>query len=156
MAIAELNRIERKTLMRAPRSRVWRALTTVPEFCQWFSAKTSVTDFVPGVCANLVSTYSGEKSCDGQSFIMDIVEMTPEHRFSWRWHPGSAKPDENLSAEPTTLVEFTLEDDEEGGTLVTVVETGFEKLFENRKPRVIRENTEGWEIQMAAFARYLQ
>ena len=53
-------------------------------------------------------------------------------------------------------MEFTLEDDEEGGTLVTVVETGFEKLFENRKPRVIRENTEGWEIQMAAFARYLQ
>ena len=151
-----MNRIERRTLIRAPRSRVWRALTEVPEFCEWFSAKSDAAGFQPGVCTHLVSTYSAEKSCDGQPFIMDVVEMTPERRFTWRWHPGSLKPGDDLSAEPTTLVEFTLEDDEDGGTLVTVVETGFEKLFEHRHARVLRENTEGWEIQMAALARYLQ
>ena len=155
MAVSELNRIERTTLIRAPRSRVWHALTNVREFCQWFSAETSAAAFAPGVCTHLVSTYSSSKSCDGQKFIMDVVDMVPEQRFTWRWHPGSVKPGEDLSAEPTTLVEFTLEDAPEGGTLVTVVETGFEKLFADRQSRVLQQNTEGWEIQMAALERYL-
>ena len=148
------NQIERKTLIRAPRSRVWRALTSVPEFCKWFSAETSATAFQPGVRTDLVSTHTGGE-CNGQPFFMEVMEMVPEKRFSWRWHPGSLKPGEDLSSEPMTLVEFLLED-AEGGTLVTVVETGFDRLFADRQSRVYRENAEGWDIQVAALERYLQ
>jgi len=151
---SQLNKIERKTLIRAPRSRVWRALTTVPEFCKWFSAQTRAAAFQPGVRVDLVSTY-GSGECDKQTFLMDIVDVVPEHRFSWRWHPGSIKPGEDISAEPMTLVEFSLED-AAGGTLVTVVETGFERLFADRPSRVFKQNEDGWEIQMAALERYLQ
>ena len=154
MITSQLNKIERKTLIRAPRSRVWRALTTVPEFCKWFSAETGASAFQPGLRVDLVSTYGG-RDCYKQAFLMDIVDVVPEHRFSWRWHPGSRKPDEDLSTEPMTLVEFSLEE-AEGGTLVTVVETGFERLFADRQSRVFKQNDEGWEIQMAALERYLQ
>jgi uncharacterized protein YndB with AHSA1/START domain len=133
---------------------VWRALTGVPEFCKWFSAETGATAFEPGVRVDLVSTY-GEGACNKQEFLMDIVEKVPETRFSWRWHPGSRKPGEDLSGEPMTLVEFTL-DDAEGGTLVTVVETGFDRLFADRQSRVYGENEEGWKFQMASLERYLQ
>jgi len=150
----QLNKIERKTLIRAPRSRVWRALTGVPEFCTWFCARTSAAAFEPGVRVDLVSTYPGGE-CENQAFLMDIVAVVPERRFSWRWHPGSRKPDEDVSSEPMTLVEFSLED-AEGGTLVTVVELGFERLFADRPSRVFKQNDEGWGIQMAALERYLQ
>jgi hypothetical protein len=53
-----------------------------------------------------------------------------------------------------TLVTFQL-DDAEGGTRVTVTESGFEQLFAGRRPRVFGENDEGWKIQMAALERYL-
>jgi uncharacterized protein YndB with AHSA1/START domain len=151
VVISQLNRIERKTLIRAPRSRVWRALTGVGEFCQWFRAETADTAFQPGARVRLISTHPGP--CDKVEFFVDIAEMVPEQRFSWRWHPGVPVPGEDLSAEPMTLVEFVLED-AEGGTLVTVTESGFERLFAGRQSRVFKENEDGWQYQMAALGRY--
>jgi uncharacterized protein YndB with AHSA1/START domain len=147
----ELKRIERTTLIGAPRSRVWRALTGVAEFCQWFRAETAELAFQPGVRVKLVSTHPGP--CDKVEFFVDIVEMVPERRFSWRWHPGMPAPGEDLSAEPMTLVEFTLEE-AAGGTLVTVAESGFDRLFADRQARVFKENEDGWAYQMASLDRY--
>jgi len=145
-----VNRIERKTLIRAPRSRVWRALTGIQEFCKWFRAETAEAAFQPGARVRLVSTHEGYENV---GFFVDIVEMVPEQRFSWRWHPGVKLPGEDLSAEPMTLVEFVLED-AEGGTLVTVTESGFDQLFADRQSRVFKENDDGWQYQMAALDRY--
>ena len=146
---SQLNRIQRTTLIRAPRARVWNALTDIREFCGWFSCESAAPAFQPGVRADMVSVYGGHR----QKFIMEIVDILPEHTFSWRWHPGSVAPGEDLSAEPMTFVTFTLED-ADGGTRVTVTETGFEHLFASRQSRVFKENTDGWEIQFAAFERY--
>lgn len=146
-----MNQIERKTLIRAPRPRVWRALTDIRQFCKWFSAESSDPAFRPGAHVRLISTYPGP--CEKQNFSMDIVEMVAEHTFSWRWHPGSLVTGEDLSKEPMTLVVFQLED-AEGGTLVTVTESGFDQLFPSRISRVLEENTEGWKIQMEALGRY--
>ena len=41
------DRIERKILLRAPRSRVWRALTDSAEFGTWFGVKVEGA-FAPG------------------------------------------------------------------------------------------------------------
>jgi uncharacterized protein YndB with AHSA1/START domain len=149
---SQLNRIERTTLIRAPRSRVWSALTGVREFCQWFRAETAAPDFQPGARVRLISTHPGP--CEKAEFFVDIVEMVPEQRFSWRWHPGAPVPGEDLSDEPMTLVEFVLED-AEGGTRVTVTESGFDRIFANRQSRVFKENEGGWQYQMAALERYL-
>ena len=39
-----------------------------------------------------------------------IETMEPERFFSFRWHPYAIEPGVDYSAEPTTLVSFTLED----------------------------------------------
>jgi uncharacterized protein YndB with AHSA1/START domain len=153
MTPSSVNQIERRILIRAPRSRVWRALTGMRQFCQWFSADTSETEFRPGARVRLVSTYGGE--CYKQEFFMDIVEMEAEHTFSWRWHPGSPVAGEDVSKEPMTLVVFHLED-AASGTLVTVTESGFDRLFPSRITRVLAENEAGWKIQMEALERYLE
>jgi uncharacterized protein YndB with AHSA1/START domain len=127
-------------------------LTDVAEFSRWFSMETAATAFEPGVRVHAVSAYAGP--CDQAKFFLDVVEMTAERSFSWRWHPGANPEGEDLSQEPMTLVTFQLEDSE-GGTLVTVTESGFDLLFAGRRARVFEENEEGWKIQMAALERYL-
>ena len=86
MVASELKKIERTTMVRAPRSRVWRALTDVGEFCVWFHAETEEKAFLPGAAINMLSTYEGP--CYRMKFTIHVVDMVPEERFSWRWHPG--------------------------------------------------------------------
>ena len=136
-------------LIRAPRARVWRAITDIGEFSRWFSVETEGT-FAPGARLRMTSTYEG---CRGEVFYVDVQEMIPERTFSWRWHPGQAEPGVDYSKEPTTLVVFQL-DEVEGGTRVTVVESGFDQLSLARRARIYEENESGWKIQLASLERY--
>src|SRR5271166_6401573 len=114
-AAKNLSKIERKTLLRAPRERVWRAITDASEFSKWFRVETADT-FRPGARVKMISTH---ESCKGLEFWITIERMDPGRLFSWRWHPGMPEAGIDYSKEPTTLVEFRLED-APGGTLVTV------------------------------------
>lgn len=146
MTTSETMRIEQKTLIRASRSRVWRALTTASEFGKWFSAEVGGS-FEPGKRVDIVSTHPcGEGN---PKFYVIVERMEPEHTFSWRWHPGGAKEGEDGG----TRVEFHLEEAPEG-TLVTVTETGFENISLGRRAKAFEENTRGWEIQLESLARY--
>ena len=138
--------IERQILIKAPRSRVWRALTSSQDFAKWFSAEVR-DSFEPGKRLDMVSTYPG---CKNQQFYFVVERMEPEHTFSWRWHPGSANSDED----GTTLVEFHLEEAAEG-TLVTVTETGFDHISLVRRAKALEENTNGWGIQLQALLQYV-
>jgi hypothetical protein len=80
--------------------------------------------------------------------------MEPERLFSWRWHPAAVEAGVDYSKEPTTLVEFRLED-APGGTLLTVVESGFDQLPPERRLGAFRGNSEGWEIQMGNIERHV-
>lgn len=146
MTTSELTKIERKTLIRASRSVVWRALTTSKEFSKWFCADLEGS-FAPGKRLDMISTHS---SCGPDPHFYVIIErMEPEHTFSWRWHPGAA----NTEEDGTTLVEFQLEE-VENGTLVTVTETGFDHISLARRAKAFEQNTQGWEIQLESLKRY--
>jgi uncharacterized protein YndB with AHSA1/START domain len=149
MTASVLSTVERSMLVRAPRSRVWQALTNIQEFSKWFGVEAE-GEFTPGAHVRMVSTHEGYK---GLEFFVDVVKMEAPETFSWRWHPGSKQAGEDTSGEPTTLVEFRLTE-AEGGTLVTVVESGFDGLSLARRTRVFEENAKGWEIQLASLSRY--
>jgi uncharacterized protein YndB with AHSA1/START domain len=140
--------IVRSITIRAPRSRVWRALADVNEFSEWFGVKAEGA-FAPGARVRMTSTIEG---FEGEVFHVNVVEMTPETRFAWRWHPGlnphGVEPDE-----PMTLVVFELED-LGGSTKVTMTESGFSGISLARRARVFEENQGGWDYQMAALERY--
>jgi uncharacterized protein YndB with AHSA1/START domain len=154
MKVAEMSQVERKTLLRAPRERVWKALTDVAEFSKWFGVETEGV-FAPGASLQMTCTTEGcGEGGQGVKFQMTIEKMEPPHTFSWRWHPGMPEPGLDYSKEPTTLVVFQLKE-VPGGTELTVVESGFDRLSLARRARVFAENDKGWEIQLASIGRFL-
>lgn len=146
VATPEMTTIEKTILIRAPRSRVWSALTTPEHFSKWFQAKFD-GPFRPGQRLDMVSTHP---ACSGDpSFCLTVERMEPEHTFSWRWHPGSANKEED----GTTSVEFRLDEAPEG-TLVTVTERGFDHIALARRAKAFQENTRGWEMQLESLSQY--
>jgi uncharacterized protein YndB with AHSA1/START domain len=150
MSPTSTDRIERKILLRVPRSRVWRALTTPEEFGTWFGVKVAGA-FASGARVRGAITHKGYEHL---TWNIAIERMEPERVFSWRWHPYAVEPGVDYSTEPTTLVVFELED-AAGGTMLTVVESGFDQVPLARRAQAYRMNGEGWTYQMQAIEGYV-
>jgi uncharacterized protein YndB with AHSA1/START domain len=145
------DRIERKIVLKATRARVWRALTHLDEFNRWFGVQLKGTQFAPG------ERFTGQVTHPGYEHI--VMELTveksePEKLLSWRWHPNAVDPKKDYSSEPTSLVEFRLED-VVGGTLLTLVESGIDQIPVERRLDVFRNNSQGWDIQMQNIEKHV-
>jgi uncharacterized protein YndB with AHSA1/START domain len=145
------DRIEKTIVLRAPRARVWRALVDAREFGSWFGAKLEGPAFTPGARVQGPITHPGY-----EHLTMDITieKVDPERLLSYRWHPGETDPKVDYSNEPTTLVEFRLEEVKEG-TRLTVVESGFDALPPERRAKAYRDNDGGWTGQMKSIERHV-
>lgn len=145
------DRIEKQILLKAPPSRVWRALTDAAEFGAWFRVNLE-GPFVPGERTTGNITYPGY-----EHLRMDVLveRMDTESLFSFRWHPAAVDPAVDHSSEPTTLVEFQLEAVAEG-TLLRVVESGFDGLPAARRAEAYRMNEGGWTIQMDNIKQHVK
>ena len=145
------DRIERKILLKAPRSRVWRALSDAKEFGDWFGVDFTGKSFVAGKRVQGKVTYPGY-----EHIVMEVLieSVTPERRLSWRWHPAALDPAVDYSQEPTTLVVFELEEGD-GGIWLSVVESGFDKIPAARRATVFRLNTSGWDAQMKNIEKHV-
>ncbi|MBV9879762.1 MAG: SRPBCC family protein [Gemmatirosa sp.] len=142
--VSSTDRIEEEVLLRAPRARVWRALTNAEEFGAWFGVHLAGVVFAPGAHVRGGIAHPGYEPWTWDAII---EEMVPEQRFSWRWHPYGA-PGADYSAEPRTLVAFTLEDTPDGGTRLRLVESGFDALPPERRDLAFRMNAGGWRAQV--------
>ena len=145
------DRIERKILLKAPRKRVWQALSNAEEFGSWFGVKLQGKTFAPGQRTQGQITYPGYEYI---TFDVVVERMEPERLISWRWQPAPVEKGVDYSSEPTTLVVFELED-AEGGTLLTVVESGFDKVPPDRRMAAFRQNSEGWDGQMQNIEKHV-
>lgn len=142
--------IQKKTLLRAPRARVWRALTRTEEFGTWFGARLT-GQFLPG------STIRGPITIPGYEHLtmeVTVERVEPERLLSFRWHPFAIDPAVDYSSEPTTLVTFELTEIPEG-TSLSVTESGFDQIPAGRRALAFRMNDQGWGAQMENIARYL-
>jgi uncharacterized protein YndB with AHSA1/START domain len=137
------DRIEKSIDLRAPVSRVWRALTDHVEFGQWFNVKLD-GPFVPGKMSTGYITYPGYEHLKWHAVVQ---RMEPETLFSFTWHPYAVDPNADYSREAPTLVEFRLERVADG-THLTMVESGFASLPPARRSEAFRMNEEGWAEQM--------
>jgi len=150
MSVATSDRIEKKITLRAPRSRVWKALTDTAEFGAWFGVKLE-SRFVVGESIKGKITHPGYEHLDWE---VTVEKMDPEQLFSFRWHPYAIDQKVDYSKEPTTLVEFHLTEVPDG-TLLTVVESGFDKIPAGRRGEAFRMNAGGWEAQMTNIERHV-
>ena len=148
----ENDRIEKKIQLSAARARVWRAISDAAEFGQWFRVRLEGAFHAGSTIAGRI-TYPGYEHLEVE---MQIVELIPERYFSYRWRPNAIDPTKDYSAEPMTLVEFTLDEAPESqGTLLTIVESGFARLPAERRTEAFRSNDGGWSAQLENIERYV-
>jgi len=155
------DRIEKKVLLRAPRERVWRAISDSRQFGSWFGVEFK-DPFVAGtaITGKIVPTTvdaevaARQKLYEGFRFEFLVDRIEPMRLFSFRWHPFAMETGVDYSKEPTTLVAFELEE-ASGGTLLTVTESGFDGIPLERRAKAFEANEGGWTAQMKLIEKYL-
>jgi len=151
MTTRTTDRIDKQILLRAPRARVWKAITDSQEFGDWFQTKFN-GPFIPGQSVRGRVTHPGYEHVS-VDFVIERIE--PERYFSYRWHPNAIDTSVDYSGEPMTLVEFTLEEKPEG-TLLTVSESGFDGIPIERRAAALKGNDSGWTGQIKAIEAWLR
>jgi len=144
------NSIEKRIELKAPISRVWRALTDHLEFGQWFHVKLE-GPFAPGKVARGQITHPGYEHVKWEVVVQ---KMEAERVFAFTWHPYAVDSETDYSKESPTLVEFRLEKTA-SGTLLTVTESGFDRIPASRRPEAFRMNDNGWTAQMTNIDRHV-
>lgn len=155
------DRIERRVVLRAPRARVWGAISDSRQFGAWFGADFD-GPFVPGARlggAIRPTTVDPEvarlqEPHRGARFEILVERLEPERLLSFRWQPG-LEPGATLTPETSTLVEFALEA-VDGGTAVTITESGFERIPLAKRAQAFQGNQEGWGHQARLLDTYVQ
>jgi len=155
------DRIEKEVLLNAPLDRVWRAISDADEFGQWFGVRFD-GPFVPGASLTGVITPTAvdddvakaQEPYAGKADTWQIVAVEPHRRLAFRWHPYGVEDGVDYSKEPTTLVEFTLEDTADG-VMLRIVESGFEGIPAERRQSAFESNNEGWSAQTELVRKYL-
>ena len=157
------DRIEKHVTLRAPRDRVWRALTDASQFGAWFGVELD-GPFVAGqrITGRIVPTQVDPEIAEHQEpfrglpFEWAIDTIEPMRVFSFRWHPFAIERDVDYSAEPMTLVRFELGDAADGAsTSLRITESGFDQIPLERRAKAFAANDGGWAAQTELIARYL-
>jgi uncharacterized protein YndB with AHSA1/START domain len=132
--------VRRTIEIRAPRERVWSALTEPNELIRWFPTEQADLDLRPGGEASFVWEESADEA------VIDVVE--PPARLVFRWRPARLD-------RPYTTVSFDLEETEDGTTL-TLLETGFASLPDQIAQQSQRGNDAGWRDELEELKAYLE
>jgi uncharacterized protein YndB with AHSA1/START domain len=144
------DRIEKEVVLRAPRSRVWKAIGDSSEFGKWFRAVFE-GPFEPGETLRATLT---EPGWEGTTFVVFVERVEAERHLSFRWHPQAVDPDGEYERRPTTLVSFDL-DDAPGGRRLRIVESGFAALPADRREDARGSNDGGWTIQAERISEHV-
>ncbi len=145
------DRIEKTVTLKAPLERVWRAVSDYQEFGRWFHVSLD-SPFVPGAAVRGRITYPGYEHL---TMTLWVETMEAPLLFAFRWHPYAVDPAVDYSREPTTRVEFRLEQ-VEGSTRLIVTESGFDALPDHRRAEAFMRNEGGWEAQFDNVRRYVE
>jgi uncharacterized protein YndB with AHSA1/START domain len=155
------DRIEKKVLLHAPLKRVWAALADSTEFGSWFGMKFD-GPFVAGALMRGVivptkvnaEVAKAQQKYEGMPVEITIEKMEPERLFSFRWHPYAIERGVDYSKEPTTLIEFVLEERKDG-VMLTVTESGFDQIPLARRAKAFTANEEGWGMVLKLMEEYV-
>ena len=155
------DRIEKQILLRAPRERVWRAISDAKQFGSWFGV-TFDGPFADGarLIGKITPTTADaevakmQEPYAGKLFEFTVERIEPMKRIAFRWHPYAVEEGVDYSKEPTTLIEFELAD-APGGILLSVRESGFDQIPVARRAKAYKANEGGWEMQTRLIEKYL-
>lgn len=155
------DRIEKTITLKAPLERVWGAIADSARFGQWFGVEID-GPFVAGreAVGQIVPTRVDpdvarlQEPHRGVAWRAMVDRIEPPTLFSFRWRPYAIDPAHDYSKEPMTLVTFQLSE-VQGGTLLTITESGFERLPPDRRTKARDANAAGWTHQTRLIEKYL-
>lgn len=155
------DRIEKRVFLRAQQERVWEAISNANEFGSWFGI-TFERGFEAGkqIAGRITPTKADpdvaamQEPYNELSVAFHVERIEPIRLFTFRWHPFAIDRTTDYSDEPMTLVTFTLEP-ADGGTMLTIVESGFDALPIERRANAFEANDEGWSLQAQLIEKYL-
>lgn len=150
-ASVDTDRIERSILIQATRERVWRALTDAEQFGAWFGADLAGKSFKQGERTR--GHFTSPSHAD-RFFDVVIERIEPQDRMAFFWHPYPVEPGIDYESEEPTLVSFHLEDAPGNAILLTVVESGFDKVPPQRRRKAFEMHSAGWDQQLQNVARH--
>jgi len=156
------DRIEKQVLLHAPRQRVWQAISDSAQFGYWFGVDFD-GPFVAGasITGRIVPSKADpemgkmQQPYAGTPFEWLVEQVEPMQRMVFRWHPYGVDQSVDYSQEPMTRIVFELKDAADG-VLLTVTESGFDRLPPERRAKAFAANEGGWTWQMGAIRKYLE
>jgi uncharacterized protein YndB with AHSA1/START domain len=161
MQNSSTDRIVKQVLLRVPRARAWQAIADPDQFGQWFGMRfdgpfVAGTELLARIEPTTVDADVARLQAPhaGLLFLFKVERIEPERLFAFRWHPHAVDAAKDYSAEPSTLVEFSLEDVPEGVRL-TVTESGFDAIPLERRATAFEANSEGWRLQTMLIEKFL-
>lgn len=145
--------VTRTVTIAAPRDLVWATLTSPDQLALWFGQRA---DFPDGVHHGVVGSFGWQGEGD---FPARIEVWEPTDRFAFTW----GTPGEEIRADNSTTATFDLVDAEPSagsnahGTVLTVVETGFETLSPDATARraAMEDNAQGWNTELDQLVAHL-
>lgn len=156
------NEIRKRVVLHASRARVWEALTDSKKFGTWFGCELDHPfDAGARIRGRVVPTKvdpevaRAQASYEGMEFEVIVDRIEPMTHFSFRWHPGDESPDPQHPDAEMTTVTFELSE-AKGGVLLTVTESGFDRIPLERRAKVFEMNDEGWATQTELIEKYLR
>jgi hypothetical protein len=142
------DRIERAIPIAADAGRVWR-LVSEPG---WWINDGRITEHHIERDGDVATVHDPVHG----AFPIRTVQLDPPRYAAFRWlaTDGAGRTVEAQS----TLIEFWVEEQREGGVLLRVVESGLDALdiTEEQRRRDLADHTEGWELELAAARAFLE
>ena len=144
-------KIVQKVEIDAPITKVWDAIIDHNKFGEWFRCKLD-QPFEEGKPSTGMMTYPGAEHVPWQATVLKIIE---QKRLEFTWPPYVEDESVNLDDEPWLHCTFELEETATG-TLLTITESGFDKLTAAIRDDARRGNEQGWEIQAGHILEYMR
>jgi uncharacterized protein YndB with AHSA1/START domain len=101
-----------------------------------------------------VEVAKAQQPYEGLPFEISVDRIEPKKLFAFRWHPFAVERGVDYSREPTTLIVFALEDVADG-TMLTVTESGFDRIPLARRAKALTANEGGWTMVMTLIEKHL-
>ncbi len=155
------DRIEKEILLHAPPEPVWRAISDSGRFGAWFGVAFD-GPFAAGarLTGRITPTTVDEEIARlqepyaGKAFEFLVERIEPMRRISFRWHPFAVDAGVDYSNEPMTLIALEMRE-AAGSVILTISESGFDRIPHARRARAIAANDGGWAMQMKLIEKYL-
>ena len=127
-----MEKIEKRVLINAPVSKVWKALTDKNELKEWMQAPTT---FEPVIGKEFMYKHEKTENWDGNIYCK-VMEVEVNKKLSFTWS--------SQMIEAETLVTILISE-VDGKTELSLIHTGWEKVPAEIRSQMIDGHNNGWE-----------